>query len=419
MLSKKVTMRWIILVSLYVLVEIYAYQAIRAITKNQAIQIGYLVISVLLIGYVIYVFANYDRSVGPTKYTLRASGILFTTLVPKLILVLFMFGEDIIRVCVACYNYFSNTFFEGTAPKYLPDRRKFVSQIALGIAAIPFAGLLHGIFRGKYNYKVITHVLHFDDLPDAFDGYRITQISDIHSGSFDEREKIEYAVDLINEQEMDLLLFTGDIVNTVAEEMDEWIDTFKRLKTPKHGKFSVLGNHDYGEYVTWETQEEKDANFEAIKDVHRKIDFRLLLNESEYVEQDGARIAIVGVENWGHNFKKAGDLTKASENISKDDFKILLSHDPSHWEYEVKNHDDHYHLTLSGHTHGFQFGIEIPGFLRWSPVQYVYKQWAGMYSEMGKYLNVNRGFGFHAFPGRVGIWPEITVIELRKSKAVT
>lgn len=374
----------------------------------------YWVVSVAAISYAIYVFANYDRSVGPTKYTLRASGILLVTLVPKLVLVLFMFGEDIIRLCIAGYVYITNTCFDGNATQYLPDRRKFISQLALGIAAIPFVGLVHGIFRGKYNFKVVSHILYFEDLPSTFEGFRLTQISDIHSGSFDETAKIEYAINLINEQETDLLVFTGDIVNTVATEMDSWIPVFKEIKTPIHGKYSILGNHDYGEYVTWDSEEEKEANFQAIKDVHAKIDFELLLNENVFIEKGGERIALVGVENWGHNFKKAGDLAKASEQVAKEDFKILLSHDPSHWEYEVKNNEHHYHLTLSGHTHGFQFGIEIPGFMQWSPVQYVYKQWAGIYQNMGKYLNVNRGFGFHAFPGRVGIWPEITVIELRK-----
>ncbi len=407
-------MRWLLLIIFYTLVEVYAYQAIKTITKNYWIQIGGVVMSLLVLGYVIYVFANYDRSVGPTKYTLRASALLLLTLVPKLVLVLFMFGEDIIRICVLGYRYISTTFFENGATQYLPDRRKFISQLALGIAAIPFTGLLYGVFKGKYNFKVIRHVLYFEDLPKAFDKFQITQISDIHSGSFDDPKKIEYAIDLINEQQTDLLLFTGDIVNTMAKEMDDWIDVFKRIKMPKFGKYSVLGNHDYGEYVTWPSEEEKEANFQAIKDIHTKIDFNLLLNDSTFIEKEGERIAIVGVENWGHNFKKAGDLSKASQNIRKEDFKVLLSHDPSHWEYEVKNHEDHYHLTLSGHTHGFQFGIEIPGFIRWSPVQYVYKQWAGMYNEYGRYLNVNRGFGFHAFPGRVGIWPEITVIELRK-----
>ncbi|KAA1245107.1 metallophosphoesterase [Aquimarina sp. RZ0] len=407
-------MRWIIPILMYILIEVYAYQVIRMITKSQWIQLLYMTISLVIIGYVIYVFVNYDRSVGPTKDSLRAIGLLLISVVPKLVLVLFMFGEDIIRVAIAGYTYLTNTFFEGNATQYLPRRRKFISQLALGVAAIPFAGLIHGIFKGKYNFKVINHVLYFKELPEAFDGFRLAQISDIHSGSFDEVAKIEYAVDLINQQEMDLLLFTGDIVNTMASEMDDWIDVFKKIKMPSYGKYSILGNHDYGEYVTWDTKEKKDANFQAIKDVHSKIDFKLLLNESVFVEKGGERIAVIGVENWGHNFKKAGDLTKASERVSKEDFKILLSHDPSHWEYEVKKHKDHFHLTLSGHTHGFQFGIEIPGIMKWSPVQYVYKQWAGMYSEMGRYLNVNRGFGFHAYPGRVGIWPEITVIELRK-----
>lgn len=273
----------------------------------------------------------------------------------------------------------------------------------MGAAAIPFASLIYGMFKGKYNFKVLTHVLHFEDLPEAFDGFRITQISDIHSGSFDSSKKIEYAIDLINEQESDLILFTGDIVNTKAEEMDPWIDTFKRIKTPSFGKYSVLGNHDYGEYLSWPSEIEKEANFQAIKDVHEKIDFKLLLNESAFIEKDGDRLALIGVENWGHNFKKAGDLKKASRATTKEDFKILMSHDPSHWEHEVKVDNHNYHLTLSGHTHGFQFGIEIPGIFKWSPVQYVYKQWAGMYQEYGKYINVNRGFGFHAYPGRVGI----------------
>ncbi|MBP2832537.1 metallophosphoesterase [Aquimarina sp. U1-2] len=407
-------MRWLIPIILYLLLEFYAFQAIKTLSKNQIIHLGYIVLSILVLSYVLYIFANYDRSVGPTKYTLRASGLMLLSIVPKLIVVLFMFGEDIIRICIAGYTYLTDTIYERTATQYLPDRRKFVSQIALGVAAIPFAGLLYGIFKGKYNFKVITHVLYYEDLPSGFDGFRLTQISDIHSGSFDDAAKIEYAIDLINEQQTDLIIFTGDIVNTVAQEMDDWIDTFKRIQTPVFGKYSVLGNHDYGEYVTWESQEAKEANFQAIKDVHNKIDFNLLLNESVFVEKEGERIAIIGVENWGHNFKKAGDLTKATQQVDQADFKILLSHDPSHWEYEVKHHDHHFHLTLSGHTHGFQFGIEIPGFLKWSPVQYVYKQWAGMYHEMGRYLNVNRGFGFHAFPGRVGIWPEITVIELRK-----
>lgn len=206
-------------------------------------------------------------------------------------------------------------------------------------------------------------------------------------------------------------------MNTDAKEFIPWIDTFKKLKTPTLGKFSVLGNHDYGAYRSWSSEEAKTANFNAIKGLHSSIDFNLMCNENKVFEKGGERIALVGVENWGEKFQKIGDLKKASEGLGKDMFKILMSHDPSHWDLEVKDHPNNYNLTLSGHTHGFQFGIEIPGFFKWSPVQYVYKQWAGLYNNAENFLYVNRGFGFHAFPGRVGIWPEITVLELKSKES--
>jgi predicted MPP superfamily phosphohydrolase len=407
-------LRLVIFISILIGIDFYGYQAIKTITKNPYIHVIYWILSVGVLGYLLYSIINYDRSVGPTKESLRAAGIFLLFFTPKIVLLVFMFGEDIIRVLAGGYHYLSDHFFDVGTEKYMPERRKFISQLAFGLAAIPFASFIYGMFIGKYNFRVISHTIYFDDLPEAFDDFQITQISDIHSGSFDDISKIEYAIDLINEQDSDMIVFTGDIVNTKAEEMDPYMDTFKRIHNPEYGKYSILGNHDYGEYVTWPSEVEKTANFDAIKGIHKNIDFNLLLNECVYIEKDGDRIALIGVENWGHNFKKAGDLSKASERISEDDFKILLSHDPSHWEKEVKDHPTHYHLTLSGHTHGFQFGIEIPGVFKWSPVQYVYKQWAGLYEEFGKYVNVNRGFGFHAYPGRVGIWPEITVIKLKK-----
>tara|TARA_R110000868_G_scaffold86232_3_gene241930 strand:- start:3714 stop:4586 length:873 start_codon:yes stop_codon:yes gene_type:complete len=286
--------------------------------------------------------------------------------------------------------------------------------MAMGIAAVPFGGLLYGMYKGKYNFKVLKYNLEFDDLPDAFDGYQITQISDVHSGSFDNREKIVYAIDLINKQKSDVLLFTGDLVNNKAEEMHPWKELFSTLEA-KDGKFSILGNHDYGDYVDWNTEEEKAENLEDLKKLQKEIGFELLLNDSRYLTKGNDKIALIGVENWGRGgFKKAGDLKKATKNIQKNDFKILLSHDPSHWEDKVLHDDDHYHLTLSGHTHGMQFGIEIPGWIKWSPVKWRYKYWAGIYQELGQYINVNRGFGFLGYPGRVGIWPEITVITLKK-----
>lgn len=403
--------RWFLLLAFVVLVEVYAFQAFKTVTRVKWVILAYQILSAAVIVYIIYNVLQFDRSSGQNKQSLRTIGLLLITFIPKLILTFTLFGEDFYRIGVGAIRYFTTTHSNGD---FLPDRRKFVSQLALGLAAIPFASLIYGMYKGKYNFKVISTRLFFDDLPEAFDGFKILQISDIHSGSFDDAEKIKYAIDLINEQEKDLILFTGDIVNTHAKEMFPWIDIFKKIKTPTHGKFSVLGNHDYGEYVTWPSQQDKQANFEAVKNLHQQIDFKLLLNESVAIQKNNEAIQLVGVENWGHNFKKAGDLNKASEKLSEKDFKILMSHDPSHWEYEVKNHPKNFHLTLSGHTHGMQFGIEIPGIFRWSPVQYVYKQWAGLYEEMGKYIYVNRGFGFHAYPGRVGIWPEISVLELKK-----
>ncbi|MDV6170314.1 metallophosphoesterase [Flavobacterium sp. DG1-102-2] len=402
--------RWILFFVFVALVEIYVFQTVKTVTKVKWIQYAHIAVSLLILIYIIYQFTQFDRSIGQNKKTLFTMGLLLITYIPKIVITVVMLGEDIIRLIGGAIR----AFLGNSEQSFLPDRRKFVSQLALGLAAIPFLSLLYGMTKGKYNFKVIKQTIFFPDLPDAFDGMTITQISDVHSGSFDNHEKIEYAIDLINEQKSDIVLFTGDIVNTHATEMHPWIETFKRIETPAFGKYSVLGNHDYGEYVTWPSQQAKNDNFEAIKDLHRQIDFKLLLNENIRLEKDGQHIALIGLENWGHNFKKAGDLVKASQGVADDDFKILMSHDPSHWEYEVKNNPHNYHLTLAGHTHGLQFGIEIPGIIKWSPVQYVYKQWAGLYENLGRYVYVNRGFGFHAYPGRVGIWPEITVLELKK-----
>lgn len=324
-----------------------------------------------------------------------------------------MLVEDLVRLGALGYHKISS------GASYMPSRRKFVSSIALGLAALPFGALLYGMYKGKYNYKVLKYTMEFDDLPDAFDGYQITQISDIHSGSFDNSKKVAYAVDLVNAQKSDVLLFTGDMVNNEAVEMEPWAALFSTLEA-KDGKFSVLGNHDYGDYKQWhedETQNTllKKKNLDDLKQLQKDMGFEVLLNESRYLEKDGARIALLGVENWGKGgFKKAGDLQKAKEAVAKDDFKILMSHDPSHWEEEVIPDDYHFHLTLSGHTHGMQFGIEIPGWIKWSPVKWRYKQWAGIYEQERQFINVNRGFGFIGYPGRFGIWPEITVITLKK-----
>ena len=405
--------RWvlplIILTVIIALVEIYTFQAFKTVSKNKLIRYSFLLISIAVYSNFFITVFTYSRSDGQTPQFQMAMGLLLTVSIPKLVVIIVLFGEDVYRWILKLISAISSHETQS-----LPSRRKFISQLALGLAAIPFASFIYGIIQGKYNYKVLKYQLSFKDLPDAFDGYTITQISDIHSGSFTNKEKIQYGVDLINQQQSDVLLFTGDIVNNKADEMDDWIDVFDKLEA-KEGKYSILGNHDYGDYMDWKNPQDKIDNFQAVKDIHQKIGFDLLLDEHRYLEKNRQKIALLGVENWGKGFNQAGDLQRAAAGIHKDDFKILMTHDPSHWEYKVKQDDFNYHLTLSGHTHGLQMGIEIPGFFRWSPSKYVYKQWAGLYEEFGRFINVNRGFGYHAFPGRVGIWPEITVIELKKA----
>lgn len=403
-------MRWIIFIAIYIFFTIYGFQAVKTAFKSQWVNYVFLLIALLVIGNFIFQFTatSEGRVLTPSKS--YAFGFLLAYLSLVLVIVPIMFGEDIIRLISGVYHKIATS----KESFHLPSRRRFVSQIALGFAAIPFASLLYGMYKGKYNFRVLKYALHFEDLPDAFDGFTITQISDIHSGSFDNKEKIEYAINLVNEQASDVVLFTGDMVNNKAEEMLPWKTLFSEI-TAKEGVFSVLGNHDYGDYVDWNSEEEKKQNLEHLKAIQKEMGFDLLLNESRFLERNGQRIALIGVENWGKGgFKKAGDLKKASQNIDANDFKILMSHDPSHWEEVVLNDKYHYHLTLSGHTHGMQFGIEIPGWIKWSPVKWRYKYWAGIYKELGQFINVNRGFGYLGYPGRVGIWPEITVIELKK-----
>lgn len=404
-------LRWIIFTGIYLALSFYTWQALKTVTKSQWVHYIFIALVLVVLGNFIYQFtwgAEGSRVLSrPKSY---AFGFLLTIMAFMLINLFFLFSEDIFRFIAAVFKRISGRETQFT----LPARRRFLSIIALGIAALPFSALLYGMYKGKYNFKVLKYNLEFNDLPDGFDGYQITQISDIHSGSFDNREKIEYAIDLINEQQSDVLFFTGDMVNNKTEEMVPWAELFSKLEA-KDGKFSILGNHDYGDYVDWDTEEEKAENLTDLKALQKSIGFDLILNESRYLERGGDKLALIGVENWGRGgFKKAGDLQKAKANISETDFKILLSHDPSHWEDQVIGDDYHYHLTLSGHTHGMQFGIEIPGWIKWSPVKWRYKYWAGIYEEMGQYINVNRGFGFLGYPGRVGIWPEITVITLKK-----
>ncbi len=414
--------RFIILTVVILLIDFYVFKGIKAATQGISDQRAKIIFWVywglniaMMIAWILGL-AKFSTHKGPGSVLFQTIfGILILFFVPKLIFSLFLLTEDVYRLIRAIVVLLKNNVFSDSEPwQYFESRRKFVSQVGLAIASIPFLGILHGITFGKYKYTIHRVNLKFKDLPDAFDGYTITQISDIHSGSFDDATRVEKGVALINSLNSDLILFTGDIVNTTSDEMDEWKETFKKIKS-SHGVYSVFGNHDYGDYTQWNSPEEKHQDHEKLKSIHKEIGFRLMLNENVKIEKDGQHISLIGIENWGlPPFPQYGDLNKALNGVEENAFKILMSHDPSHWDAQVLKHSTHIHLTLAGHTHGFQFGIEIPG-IKWSPVQYRYPRWAGLYEKAEKYLYVNRGFGFIGFPGRVGIWPEITYITLNKA----
>ncbi len=290
-------------------------------------------------------------------------------------------------------------------------RSTFLNWLGLGVSSTLFFSLLYG-FGNKYKYQLVHKKVNIKNLPEAFKGFKIVHISDIHSGSLKEKASVQKGIELIQKQNPDLILFTGDIVNDRATEMEEWKDVFGQLAAPK-GVFSTLGNHDYGDYVQWPSKAAKEANLNALKQVHASMGWRLLMNENVSIEQGGAQIKLVGIENWGAKarFPKYGKMDQAMEGVDPKEVIILMSHDPSHWEAQVIVEYPYVDLMLSGHTHGMQFGLENPYF-KWSPVQWVYKQWAGLYQQGTQQLYVNRGFGFLGYPGRVGIMPEITVLEL-------
>ncbi|WP_183565245.1 metallophosphoesterase [Mucilaginibacter sp. SP1R1] len=379
----------------WLIIDIYFFSAVATLTINTSVYLAYWIFDLLLAGTILY-----SAIAGKTKLISGVMALMLLSLVPKLVGSIVLVLEDITRV------------FRG-----FPPRNYGVSEFTLVVAIVLFGLLLFGITRGRHYYKIRRETLYFDDLPETFDGFTITQLSDIHSGSFSDKQGVQKGLDLVNAQNSDMILFTGDLVNNQATEMDPWIPAFAQLEAP-YGKYSVLGNHDYGDYMSWESKEAQLANLNRLKQVHQEIGFRLLLNESMPIQKNDQSVALIGVENWGKGgFHKYGDLKKATVDVPDDAFKILMSHDPSHWDAVTLGHHQPIHLTLSGHTHGMQFGFEIFGF-KWSPIKYVYKQWAGLYQKSGLYLYVNRGFGFLGLKGRVGIWPEIAVLTLKRRSFV-
>lgn len=289
------------------------------------------------------------------------------------------------------------------------SRSDFLVRAGIIAAAVPAISYPLGMFVGPYNYKVRKENLKFSKLPASFKGLKMIQISDIHAGSFYDKEAVMRGIEMINQEKPDVVFFTGDLVNDSAAEMENYMDVFSKIQAPM-GVFSVLGNHDYGDYRSWNSDQEKEDNLKRLKEVHGELGWKLLLDEHVYLERNGEKIAIVGVQNWGAGFHQIGDLKKAYEGVDAP-VKILLSHDPTHWDEQVKKEFKDIDLTLSGHTHGAQMGIETHGF-KWSPISLRYDKWAGLYQEGEQYLYVNRGYGFLGYPGRIGIWPEITVLEL-------
>ena len=396
---------FIILLAVFFNIEIYVYQAIRNITTNNYIRIGYWVFTLLAYGIILYWILTFNKASRDHQQIQLMVSAMMIFVLPKLLSVIFLLIGDFTRFVEFGFKYFT------AKENYFPERRKFISTTALAAAGIFSALAIDGIIFGKYRHTVRKVKLRFKNLPENFKGYKIVQISDVHSGSFFNPQKLQKAIDLINEQDADVVLFTGDMVNNYADEFKPFIPLFKSIKA-KDGKFSILGNHDYGDYGAWNSREEKAQNIPTLKNYQAEAGFKMLRNENIALEKNGEKIYLLGVENWGIKpFPQYGDLDKALKGVPEDAIKVLMSHDPTHFDEVVKKHKTHVHLTLSGHTHGMQFGLDLKN-IKWSPVKFKYKKWADLYESEGKYLYVNRGFGVIAYPGRVGINPEITVIEL-------
>jgi predicted MPP superfamily phosphohydrolase len=409
---------FLVIAAISLLFDWYVFNGIKSLTNNwqsqrwrQLVNYGYLVIAIGVTALLLVGFGSFKTARGMTPLHEWILSIFLTFFITKIFFVLILFLGDTGRFFYGIVNNIAKPKGKTIKP-FFPARRKFITEAAILVAAVPFASLFYAMFKGKYDFKVHRQTLYYDDLPAAFDGFTITQISDIHSGSFDNTEAVQRGIDLAKAQKSDLFVFTGDLVNNAAWEIEPYINHFRQLKAP-YGQFSILGNHDYGDYVEWASETEKAANLDKLKQHHKELGYRLLLDENLEIEKGGQKISLIGVQNWGRGFIQIGNLDKALEGVDPDVFKILLSHDPTHWEEKVRYNPANIHLTLAGHTHGAQFGVETAGF-RWSPVQYRYLDWAGLVNEKDRYLYVNRGFGFLAFSGRLGIWPEVTVITLKK-----
>lgn len=411
-------LRFILIFLVIVLVEFYFLQAVKTFVQDFSQGKKNAIL------YTAYALAAFSLIIGlaalispPTQWSkvLRfISSIGFILILCKLLGCSFLLIDDMIRLFRWIFSLFKSKPVGEAEVSHGIDRLKFLSQVAVTFTVIPAIGFIYGMVRGAYKYRVHNVKVPSPNLPDAFNGFKIVQLSDIHTGSFMDNKALNHAFDIAMSQKPDLILFTGDLVNNIADETEGFEDVYKKLKAP-YGVFSVLGNHDYGDYSDWDTKEAKKANLDRLKAVQAASGWKLLMNEHVPLEKNGEKIALIGIENWGGSlrFPRYGRLDLAYKGAENYPFKILMSHDPSHWDKQVRPEYGNIDLMLSGHTHGMQLGIEIPG-IKWSPAQWIYKQWGGLYKEGKQFLYVNRGLGFLGYPGRLGIWPEITVLELQK-----
>ncbi len=395
------------------LLNLYVFQGYKVVIQNfegkslMLLKLVYWLFVASAYGALIYTSSRFGKT--PVEFwTKVALTYFFIFVITQLVWGLFMTIDDVVRF----FQWIGSLFSKSSGSESGITRKNFIMKAGAFVATGFGAALTYGAVKGSHSYQVINQKLKIPNLPEGLKGLKVLQISDIHSGTFWNKEAVRRGVDLINQQKADIVFFTGDLVNNEASEMDEYIDVFSQIKAP-HGVFATLGNHDYGEYIAGFKPSDLPNNIAQMQEVHSKLGWRLLMNENEVLSINNDDLAIVGVENWGAkmHFKKYGDLKKAIDGVDPTTPTLLLSHDPSHWRGEVLKEYPQVDAMFSGHTHGMQFGIETGG-LKWSPIKYVYPEWAGLYEEGHQKLYVNRGFGYLGFPGRFGIWPEITVFEL-------
>lgn len=395
-------------------IDFYAFQGFRTALPHRIWHIAYWSISLLI--YALFCYGMFsDFRTWQYQGKAYISGVFIMAFVFKFILIWFVAADDIFRLGKLVFRMFQNPASSDSGEAPLITRSEFISRIGLIVAGIPLSALIWGAIRNPYNYQVSRLSLAIPNLPDALVGTTILQVSDIHTGSFTAIAPIQKAIDLIKGLNADMVFFTGDLVNYRSVEALPYISMFSQIKAPL-GVFSVKGNHDYGDYFDWDSPADKDKGNALMEQIHSDLGWDLLLNEHRIIEKNGHKIAVIGVENWSKNkrFSQYGNLPKAYAGCEDCGVKLLLSHDPSHWRGEVLPNFKDINAVFSGHTHGLQFGINFAGF-KWSPVQYAYQEWKGLYSENQQHLYVNTGFGFVAYPGRVGFLPEITMFTLTKA----